>query len=129
MYELVICAEFAAAHQIRLPDGSLEPLHGHNWRVEAILEGARLDDTGIVADFTGLHADLRRITGELHNTHLNELAAFAPACPTTERVARHIHGRFAATLPPTVKLRRVKVWETADCAAAYVSDPTGRSPT
>ncbi|MFQ5422508.1 MAG: 6-pyruvoyl tetrahydropterin synthase family protein [Phycisphaerae bacterium] len=129
MYELVILAEFAAAHQIRLPDGTLEPLHGHNWRVEAILEAPNLDDTGIVADFTGLQADLRQVTAELHNTHLNALAAFTQDCPTTERVARHIHRRFAATLPPTVKLRRVCVWETADCAAAYVPDATGRPPT
>ena len=29
---------FAAAHQLRLAGGSLEPLHGHNWRVAVTVE-------------------------------------------------------------------------------------------
>ena len=33
-FEITTTRTFAAAHQLRLYDGSLEPLHGHNWRVQ-----------------------------------------------------------------------------------------------
>src|SRR4051812_27370017 len=33
-FEITTTRTFSAAHQLRLPDGSIEPLHGHNWRVK-----------------------------------------------------------------------------------------------
>ena len=125
-YELTLVAEFAAAHRIRLPDGSLEPIHGHNWRVEVFLDGDRLDRTGIVADFTQLEARLQEVVCGLHNADLNGLPAFAGREPTTELIARHIHDRYAPTLPSAVRVRKVRVWETARCAAAYVPDAGSR---
>ena len=122
MYELVIKSEFSAAHRLRLPDGSYEPLHGHNWLVEVHLSGPELDDGGMLADFTKLQPALTSITGELHDSHLNELPAFHSTSPSTERVAHYIHDRLAPQLPKTVAIRRVRVWETRHCAAAYVPD-------
>lgn len=119
-YQLILRSEFSAAHQLRLLDGSLEPLHGHNWPVEVILEGERLDGMGVLADFTVLQPKLREITGELHDTFLNEVAPLRADNPTTERVARHIAESFAAELPPEVRIVSVRVWETRDCAAAYL---------
>ena len=49
--ELVLKAAFSAAHRLRMYDGSLEPLHGHNWQVEVFLVGSTLDAIGVVADF------------------------------------------------------------------------------
>lgn len=121
-YELVIQSEFAAAHRLRLSDGSFEPLHGHNWLVEVHLIGPELDDAGMLADFTRLQPSLTAITTELHNSDLNELPAFRSASPSTERVARYIHDRLAPQLPKSVAIRRVRVWETRQCAAAYVPD-------
>ena len=42
---------FSAAHQLRLYDGSLEPLHGHNWQVKVTVVAAKLDSIGVVMDF------------------------------------------------------------------------------
>ena len=50
-YELLLESHFSAAHRLRMPDGSLEPLHGHNWKVEVYLEGPRLDGCDLLADF------------------------------------------------------------------------------
>lgn len=125
-YELVIQSEFSAAHRLRLHDGSYEPLHGHNWLVEVHLTGPELDGAGMLADFTRIQPALAAITSELHDTCLNELPAFRATSPSTERVARHIHDRLAPQLPNSVSIQRVRVWETRQCAAAYVpGDPGG----
>jgi 6-pyruvoyltetrahydropterin/6-carboxytetrahydropterin synthase len=125
MYELVIQSEFAAAHRLRLPDGSYEPLHGHNWLVEVHLMGPELDDAGMLADFTRVQPALSAITAELHDRYLNELPAFHSTNPSTECVARYIHDQLSPRLPKTVAIQRVRVWETRQCAAAYVPDGGG----
>lgn len=126
-YEILLRAEFSAAHQLKLSDGSLEPLHGHNWKVEVFLEGPRLDETGMLADFTIVQPALVEITSTLHNTNLNDLPVFSRLNPSTEHVARYIHDRFMPKLPTSVTISKVRVWETTSCAAAYIPDPTIRT--
>ncbi len=119
-YELLLESEFSAAHRLRMHDGTLEPLHGHNWRVEVHLEGRGLDSAGLVADFVVLQRNLTAVVGRLHDTCLNELPAFSECNPSTELVAKHLHDAFAPMLPMGVKVTKVRVWETRACAAAYV---------
>jgi 6-pyruvoyltetrahydropterin/6-carboxytetrahydropterin synthase len=120
VFELLLEAGFCAAHRLRMYDGSFEPLHGHNWRVEVFLEGTRLDEIGVVADFTVLQRRLSDVVAELHDTYLNDLPAFASVNPSAECVAQYLYGRLAALLEPEVKLTKVRVWETPGCAAAYL---------
>ena len=56
VYEITVERTFAAAHAIRLPDGALEPMHGHNWRVRATVAAERLDGIETVMDFHDLQA-------------------------------------------------------------------------
>lgn len=121
-YEILLLAEFSAAHRLRMHDGALEPLHGHNWRVEVYLRGPRLDSAGLLADFTQLQPRLRAVTDAMHDTYLNDLPPFAGRNPSTENVARHIHDSLAAHLPPSVRISLVRVWETSTCAAAFLPD-------
>jgi len=118
-YELTLLAEFSAAHQLRLPDGSMEPLHGHNWQVEACIEGSGLAASGWLADFTVLQPQLDAIVAELHDRHLNEHPAFAHINPTTEHVARHIAERLSVGIAHGLRVGWVRVWETRRCAASY----------
>lgn len=120
-YELLLRAEFSAAHQLRLENGELEPLHGHNWRVEVSVTGPEPDPaTGMVADFTRLLELLEGVTGHLHDTFLNELPPFSADNPSTERIAKHIHDALAPQLPEVIRISKVRVWETARSAAAYL---------
>ncbi len=119
-YELVLRGEFSAAHQLRLGDGKLEPLHGHNWQVEVHLEGDELDAIDVLADFTVLQPRLKEITGRLHDTFLNDHPAFKTDNPSTERVAKLIHDEFRPAVPASIRIQRVRVWETRECAAAFV---------
>lgn len=119
-FELLLTGEFSAAHQLRLADGTTEPLHGHNWSVEVCLEGQKLDSIDVLADFTVLQPMLKTITDRLHDTFLNDHSSFANANPSTELVAKLIHDEFAPSIPPNVKITKVRVWETRTCAAAYI---------
>ena len=117
-FEITARREFAAAHQLRLYDGTLEPLHGHNWVVVVTVAADRLDAIGVVMDFHELERLLDRVIGLLHNTHLNEVEPFKSELnPTTEHVAFHI-GR-SLQLPPGVRVRSVEVWETTANSAMY----------
>jgi len=121
-YELRVRAGFYAFHQIRLPSGEMEPLHGHNWRVDVFVEGEDLGEHGMLMDFADLKRPLTDITDALDQSCLNDHAAFAAACPTTERLARFVHDALAPGLPRAIRIAKVRIYETPDCAAAYLPD-------
>jgi len=119
-FEITTTRHFAAAHQLRLYDGSLEPLHGHNWRVKVTAAAARLDAIGVVMDFHELERLVDAVLAPLHNRHLNDVPPFESELnPSAENVALHVGRAVAAKLPNGVGLARVEVWETDDNSAVY----------
>jgi 6-pyruvoyltetrahydropterin/6-carboxytetrahydropterin synthase len=60
---------YSAAHFIVLPDGTCEPLHGHNYRV-AVELGGPLDASGCVIDFAALLEIMKSIADELDHAVL-----------------------------------------------------------
>jgi 6-pyruvoyltetrahydropterin/6-carboxytetrahydropterin synthase len=116
-FRITTTRHFSASHQLRLYDGSLEPLHGHNWVVRIIVAAEKLDAIGVVMDFHDLERRADAIIGPMHNRHLNELPAFSKANPSAENVATEI-GRTLA-LPDGISLVEVEVWETAQNSAIY----------
>lgn len=121
MYEITISKSFAAAHAIRLPDGSLEPVHGHNWPVDVTVASPGLDAIETVMDFHLLEKAVEGILTRMHNRHLNEVEPFVDCKvnPTAERVAWWIGTEIAKALPPGVSLVSVRVGEAPGCAATY----------
>jgi 6-pyruvoyltetrahydropterin/6-carboxytetrahydropterin synthase len=118
-FEISTTREFAAAHALYLYDGSLEPLHGHNWRVRVAVAAPALDSIGVVMDFHELERLVDAIIGPLHNRNLNDVPPFGKAFnPSAENVAYHV-GRSLA-LPSAVRLLRVDVWETSTNCATYL---------
>ena len=109
---------FSAAHALNLYDGSLEPIHGHNWKVEVTVESKELDCIGVVMDFHELERLLDAIIHPMHNRHLNQVPPFVTLNPSAENVALHI-GR-SLQLPALVQLMSVQVWETAENSAVYL---------
>jgi 6-pyruvoyltetrahydropterin/6-carboxytetrahydropterin synthase len=116
-FEITSAREFAAAHQLRLYDGSLEPLHGHNWRVKVTVAADRLDPIGVVMDFHDLERRIDAIVAPMHNRHLNDLATFERLNPSAENVAFHVGQTLA--LPAGIRLLSVEVWETSGNSAVY----------
>src|SRR5205823_3505423 len=66
-FAITVRREFSAAHQLRLYDGSMEPLHGHNWRVKVVVQSEGLDGIGVVMDFHEVERMVDAIVGPWHN--------------------------------------------------------------
>jgi 6-pyruvoyltetrahydropterin/6-carboxytetrahydropterin synthase len=128
MYEVRVQAGFSAAHQIRLYDGRLEPLHGHDWEVEAVFRGPELDRIGVLIDFVPARETLLAIAATLHHTHLNEAPLLAGANPTAEHVARCIFAELRTRLGPAAPLAAVHVTEAPGCIAGYSDNDAASGP-
>lgn len=120
MYEVVITAPFVAAHRLTLYDGSLEPLHGHNWKTEVRLQGKDLDQIAVLIDFLEVKAKVQKLLKEIDYTFLNENPALESRNPSAEIVAHWIFQKLKAEIShPVARVAKVTVWETDDCAASY----------
>jgi len=119
-FEITTTRRFSAAHQLRFYDGSLEPLHGHNWRVKVTVGSAGVDSIGVVMDFHELERLVDAVLAPLHNRHLNEVPPFPSVNPSAENVAMHVGKSLGkAVLPAGVVLLSAEVWETDDNSAVY----------
>lgn len=116
-FEITTTRHFSASHQLRLYDGSLEPMHGHNWVIKVTVAG-ELDAINVVMDFHELERLLGQVISPMHNSHLNQLAAFERINPSAEGVAQHVAMRLA--LPGGISLKRVEVWETPENSAVFL---------
>lgn len=119
MYEIRVQAGFSASHQVRMYDGKLEPLHGHDWGVEAVFRGPELDRIGVLLDFVAVEAALKEVLAGLHHAHLNEAPMLAGLNPTAEHVARRIFEELRSRLGPDAPLAGVHVREAPGCTAGY----------
>ena len=121
IYRLRVRQEFSASHQLLHYEGKCERLHGHNFRVEAEIEGEQVDpDTGMLLDFKVLKQRLASILDGLDHRHLNDLEPFSSQSPSSENIARYIFHALEATLiEPGVRLREVAVAENDGSVAVY----------
>lgn len=122
MFEIMIKTEFASAHNLRDYKGACETVHGHNWKVDIVVEAVELDSTGLAVDFNLLKEKSGNIIGELDHIYLNEHEAFREKNPSSENIAKFIFERMKEYLPDGVSMKRITVWETDDAAATYYED-------
>ena len=121
MYELKIITEFAAAHNLRNFRGKCESLHGHNWKVEVVVSGSGLDDSGVVLDFAEIKAATREIMSEIDHKYLNDLPFFTEHNPSSENIARYIFERLEEKIEDgRARVSRVTAWESQDACATYM---------
>jgi 6-pyruvoyltetrahydropterin/6-carboxytetrahydropterin synthase len=110
---------FRASHRLRLPDGSREPGHGHDWLVTADVSSGRLDKMGLVMSFQKLQAMLDGAVSDFDEADLDTIDYFRRNNPSAENVAKCVYERLRDKLPDTVQLRSVSVMEDAGCWASY----------
>lgn len=121
-FAIEVQGEFAATHQLRFPDGALEPLHGHQWHVVVRVAAGQLDALETVMDFHLLERLLDGLIAPWRQKHLNDLAPFrAGVNPSAERVAEHLGRTLAQELPATVRLVTVGVTEAPGCTAWWLA--------
>lgn len=124
MFELTIVEEFEAAHRLPDYDGKCCRLHGHNWKVEVVVRGAKLDSSGLLIDFKVLKSQVATVLATLDHYYLNETPAFLTQPPTAEHIAQYVYDSLSK-LPDfgeRVKIAAVKVWESPRSCAAYIPE-------
>ena len=119
-YEVSVQGSFRAKHSVRLPDGSYEPPHQHDWQATSTFRASRLDDTmGVVIDFLEVEASLKAVMAQLDGADLNELPVFSDGRPSAERVAEHVAKALSVRLGGDRRLYRLAVTEAPGCSAAF----------
>lgn len=121
MYEIKILTDFSAAHQLREFRGKCENLHGHNWKVEVVLRGNKLDESGVLVDFGEVKKVTRELLTEVDHHFLNDISYFRDQNPSSENIARYLFERLAAKLNTEDHwVYSVSAWESADACATFI---------
>jgi len=122
MYHARVEAEFAAAHFLSHYRGKCEKLHGHNYKVRLWVRGEKLDEGGMLADFSVLKKALKEVLALLDHSNLNDMDVFRND-PSAERIARFIFEKAGEILSEkgldSSLLWAVDVFETETSMARY----------
>lgn len=124
MYRLKVQDHFSSAHYLRNYQGACENLHGHNWKVELVVEGEKLNEIHILLDFKDLKKILKEVLAELDHRLINELSYFQDKNPSSENIARFIFERVKDKLRvfTGVRVKEVTVFETEKASATYLEE-------
>lgn len=131
MFRVTRQIDFCYGHRLLNYAGKCRHLHGHNGRAVITIESDRLDERGMVLDFS----DIKRIVSTwidenldhrmlLHRDdpvvplleELGEPVYLMDENPTAENIARLIYEFTARQGFPIVEAR---LWETPNCFASY----------
>lgn len=137
MYYLQAEQSFDAAHFLKGYQGKCKNIHGHRWRVVAVISGDTLQKTGpqrdMLTDFGDLKNDLKALTEPLDHALLVEQGSlrpetqaaleaeefrmvFLPFRTTAERFSRYF---YEALTGLGYQVREVQVYETPNNCARY----------
>lgn len=104
---------FSSAHFITFAGHRCEPLHGHNYRVTATLEGALEEESWYVMDFSVLKRIMRRLCDEIDHRVLLPTGNPRLRLTTRERaIAVALDGEDTYVFP------------TADCVLLPITNTT-----
>jgi len=119
MYKLIVEKSFSAAHNLRDYEGDCALMHGHNWKVQVIVNSDELNDSGFAIDFNLLDKIIQDVIARFDHTYINDIAPFDRLNPTAENLARIIYQDTKGRLPHAVRLQEVKLWETESYSVSY----------
>lgn len=131
MYRVTREIDFCYGHRLLNYDGKCKFLHGHNGRAIITIEAPRLDERGMVLDFS----DIKRVVSNWIDNHLDhrmilhrddplidvlrqhgEPLHVIDVNPTAENIARLI---FDFTHSQGFPIVEASLWETPNCFATY----------
>ena len=122
MFEVTVEQTFAAAHALRNYKGGCENVHGHNFKVQVVLVGEKLDEAGLLVDFIDVKNLMGQVMARLDHQNLNEIAPFDVINPSAENIAEYFYSQMTGGLvntPVPVRILEVKIWETDIQSATY----------
>ena len=131
MFRVTQEIEFCYGHRLLNYDGKCKYLHGHNGKAVIVLESEKLDDRGMLVDFTDIK---KHVSGWIdsnldHRMILNEADPVAKylrqqgeplflidSNPTAENIAKLIYDFAKSNNLPVAE---VSLWETFKSYATY----------
>jgi 6-pyruvoyltetrahydropterin/6-carboxytetrahydropterin synthase len=131
MYRISRQIDFCYGHRLLNYQGKCRHLHGHNGRALITIASDRLDDRGMVMDFSEIKQGVSRWIEEnldhrmiLHRddpavpalVQLGEPMYLIGVNPTAENIAQLIFDYVRKQGFPVVEVR---LWETPKCCATY----------
>ena len=123
MYQVAIRKPLTAFHQLIGGDwGAENQHHSHDYVVEVIVQGAKLDRHGYLFDIAELRTQVDRVHARYSGATLNSLEEFAGLNPSVEHFARLFMQRLvqALTLPGADSIT-IKLWEDPETWASYTA--------
>jgi 6-pyruvoyltetrahydropterin/6-carboxytetrahydropterin synthase len=123
-YRVTVSARFEAAHNLIDYPGGPEPLHGHSYRVDAVLESRDLQQHDLAVDFTQAKKALDAIASEFDYKYINEHPAFAGRNTSAENLARYFSERLETSgVLGWAQVAEVTIWEGPENRATYILRP------
>ena len=120
-YRVTVTARFEAAHNLIDYAGGPEPLHGHSYKVEAVLESKDLQQYELALDFGAARAALDAIAKEFDYRYINEHPAFAGRNTSAENLARYFAERLETSgALGWTRVAEVTVWEGPENRATFL---------
>jgi 6-pyruvoyltetrahydropterin/6-carboxytetrahydropterin synthase len=123
MFEIVVEQYFEAAHFLRGYKGKCENMHGHRYTVVVRLQGTKLNEIGLLYDFTDVKRHLGGILAGYDHTSLNDRPPFDKINPSAENIAGTIYRELKSRLEKEpVAISAVEVWENPQQGIIYRPD-------
>ena len=120
MFKLIVKKEFSSAHILHGHPGNCKRMHGHNWLVEAEIQGDNTNEIGMVIDFKDIKNNLKEIISMLDHQFLNDLEPFINENPTAENISKYIYKELSNNInTDNIKVSKIKLWETNNSAVTY----------
>ena len=122
-YRVTVSARFEAAHNLVDYAGGPEPLHGHSYEVEAVLESEKLQQYDLAIDFLAAKRMLVAIAKELDYGYINAHPDFAGRNTSAENVALWFAERLDSSgALGWTRVAEVTVREGPENRATYVPE-------
>ncbi|HEX7475243.1 MAG TPA: 6-carboxytetrahydropterin synthase QueD [Dehalococcoidales bacterium] len=123
MYEIVVEQQIESAHYLRGYKGKCENVHGHTYGIIVRLKAAKLNEIGLVYDFTDVKRLLDAVLDKYDHKLLNDIPPFDKINPSAENIAATVSREVQSKLvgaPVTVKA--VEVWENTRQGIVFTPD-------
>jgi|SRR5689334_13677939 6-pyruvoyltetrahydropterin/6-carboxytetrahydropterin synthase len=119
-YRVTVSARFEAAHNLIDYEGGAEPLHGHSYLVEAVLEADKLQRYDLAVDFVPARSALEAIAKEFDYGYVNDHRDFRGRNTSAENLARYFAERLESSgALGWARVAEIVVWEGPVNRASY----------
>lgn len=124
MFEITVANHIDSAHFLRGYQGKCLNVHGHTWRIKVTLKGERLNELGLLVDFSEVKRIIGEVTECFDHKLINEIEPFDRINPSSENLARYVYCRVKEKIASlqNISVVKVSVSESRDTEAVYYKD-------